>query len=283
MTRIKRQSLKDRFRVGRMPTEGDFGDLIDSMVNLLDEGFDKTADDGLKVNQIGSGRLLSFYENLSVNSPQWFLELGQRNQGERSLHFGAMVDDKPGSVLSLVQRNPLAGDPLAGSGVAVGINRRDPRFTLDVEGTVCSSGRQGKPGEMEVLADGNWHDVTGDLVGCNAFEVVAGVGCKDDSDGKYALTHAVALNTFNGRGSVRYQQAWFGSSCSRIEVRWSRPTKGSPFTYRLQLRVRCPYMELEKDGSCRDDKCVWVRYHIAQMWFDTLMEQSTEPPRKANR
>jgi hypothetical protein len=40
-------------------------------------------------------------------------------------------------------------------------------------------------------------------------------------------------------------------------------------------------MELEKDGTCRDDKCVWVRYHISQMWFDTLMEQSAEPPRKA--
>ena len=41
--------LQEQFQHGKMPTEEDFADLIESMLNMLDEGFDKTPEAGFKV------------------------------------------------------------------------------------------------------------------------------------------------------------------------------------------------------------------------------------------
>jgi len=264
MTRIKRKNLKEQFRAGRMPTEGDFSDLIDSMVNVLDEGFDKTPDDGLLVNQVGTGRLVSFFENLAVNSPQWFLELGPRDADERSLHVSSPSESGSATALSLVRRSDTERGKRRGAMVAVGVNKRDPRYELDVGGNFRSHGRIGRSGTMPVPADGNWHDITQSLNGCNAFEIVAGVGSKEDSEGRYALLHATALNSFGGKGCIEQSQARFGSRCNRIELRWTK--SDTPFSYKLQMRVKCAY----EPGA-------WIRYHLTQLWFDTLMEESTRP------
>lgn len=266
MTRLKRQNLKQRFRNGKMPCEGDFADLIDSMVNVLDEGFEKTPDGGLMVNQIGTGRLASFFENLSVNSPQWFLELGPRDPDERSLHISTPDESGAQTALSMVRRSATERGKRRGAPVAVGINKRDPRHELDVAGTLRSHGRIGKQGEMPVPADGDWHDITEPLSGCNAFEIVAGVGSKEDKEGRYALLMAIAMNAFNGKGAIQETQARFGSRCGRIELRWRRPPTGSAFTYVLQMRVKCAY----EPGA-------WVRYHITKLWFDSLMDESRHP------
>jgi hypothetical protein len=266
MTRIKRQNLKDRFRAGRMPTEGDFSDLIDSMVNVLDEGFEETPDAGLMVNQIGTGHLASFFENLTVNSPQWFLELGPHDPDERSFHISTPTDSGNATALSLVRRSDTDRGKRRGASIAVGVNKRAPRYELDVGGALRSHGRIGKAGSMPVPADGDWHDITKPLNGCNAFEIVAGVGSKEDSEGRYALLHATALNAFNGKGCIEQSQARFGSRCNRIELRWTKSDSGSPFSYTLQMRVKCAY----EPGA-------WIRYHITQLWFDTLMEESLRP------
>jgi hypothetical protein len=52
MARVGRADLKKRFQTGRMPSEMDFADLIESMLNCLDEGFDKSQSNGLKVTQL---------------------------------------------------------------------------------------------------------------------------------------------------------------------------------------------------------------------------------------
>lgn len=266
MNGIKRDSLKSLFKSGQMPTEKDFSTLIDSMVNQIDEGFDKTADDGLRISQIGTGKLLSFYENLSVNSPQWFLEMGPRLFGERSLHVVAQGSQAPTTVLSLVRRS---GDEASERGalVAVGVNKRDPRHELDVAGTVRSHGRIGRAGEMAAPADGKWHDITEPLSGCNALEIVAGVGARDDEEGKYALVHAVAVNAFDGKGNISLTQSNYGSGCSRLMMRWRTPDKADKFRYVLQMRTHCPY----ESGA-------WIRYHITQLWFDPLMAECSKPP-----
>lgn len=65
MEKLDRNALKNKFKKGKMPSEQDFSNLIDSMVNILEEGFDKTSRDGLKISQLmGSGRLLSFIKIL---------------------------------------------------------------------------------------------------------------------------------------------------------------------------------------------------------------------------
>ncbi|MBY0572722.1 MAG: hypothetical protein K2P84_03490, partial [Undibacterium sp.] len=108
------------------------------------------------------------------------------------------------------------------------------------------------------------------MTGCQAWEVMAGVGAKD-SDGRYAITHAFALNAFNANGSIDYHQSHFGNKCSRIELRWIGGPNDKTFEFKLQMRVGCTYGE-----------DVWIKYHMNQLWLDTLMLESEQKPlRKA--
>jgi hypothetical protein len=262
MAKQDRETLKDKFKNGKIPSEKEFADLIDSMLNKLDEGFDKTPADGLKVSQLlNTGKLISFYQNITVESSMWHIGLGQAT---KNLQFGNQHNQ---NVLTLrSQKNIDAGSGL-NSRIGVGINTDNPQYELDVAGTIASHGRVGKKGEMAIPADGGWYDITDTLSGCHAFEVMAGVG-GSDSDGKYALTHAFALNTFNAKSDISYHRTHYGSKCNRIELRWQRafPTEET-FQYKLQMRVECTY---------GDD--VWIKYYITQLWFDTLMRDSTKKP-----
>jgi len=118
-----------------------------------------------------------------------------------------------------------------------------------------------------VPADSQWHNISGPLNGCQAFEVMAGVGNK--GTGKYALMKAVALNTFNPRGllfnlfnlkkRIKYQQAYYLSRSNRIKLRW----QGKGGEYFLQMRSNCHYGE-----------GVRIRFYLTQLWFDQDMSES---------
>lgn len=265
MAKQDRETLKDKFRNGKIPSETEFGDLIDSMLNTLDEGFDKTPEDGLKVSQLlGSGRLISFYQNISVESSMWHLGLGQAT---KNLYFGNQFSK---NVLTMRSQKTVEPDSDVKSRLGVGINTDNPRYELDVAGTVASWGRLGRRGDMAVPADGNWYDITDTLAGCQAFEVMAGVG-GDDAEGKYALTHAFALNTFGAKTEIEYHRTWYGSKCNRIELRWQKAEEATdPFQYKLQMRVECPYGDN-----------IWIKYSLTQLWFDTLMRESMKRPAAA--
>ena len=252
-----------------VPSEAGFANLIDSMLNTLDEGYDRTPKDGLQVSQLmGLGGLLSFYrEHLDPDSLQWFLELGPKDGNRSILRFRAHGRDKEETregardVLTLRCDGVLEKGAVKKSLVGVGINTLDPRWELDVAGDVAGDGWRGRDGELKVPADGAWHDITLAMTGCNVLEIVAGVGA-EDSVGKYALLHATAMNTFNsGDHSIDCQQAFFGGKSSRIELRWVGIPENGRFAYKLQMRVA---------GSYGPDR--WVRYQITAKWFDVLME-----------
>jgi len=48
MPRTNRNTLKEYFKRGSMPNQKHFYELIDSMVNISDDGIDKNPDDGLR-------------------------------------------------------------------------------------------------------------------------------------------------------------------------------------------------------------------------------------------
>lgn len=262
MEQFDRKALKDKFRRGKMPSQEDFSGLIDSMINILEEGINKTEEDGLKLAQLGSGKLMSFYENIAVDTPLWSITLGR---GDNKLHLGTEANPHVLTMRSYEQEY----NGQRNSHIAVGINKELPQVALDINGTLAASGRRGQAGDMPVLANGDWQDITPPLTGCEAFEIVAGVG-GDDADGKYALLHAIALNTFNGKGSVEQQHAFFGNKCNRIEVRWVSAPEQSSFHFKLQMRVQCSYCDKSEKSK------VWVKYHITRLWFDTLMLDSNK-------
>jgi hypothetical protein len=269
MAKRNRKTLAATFTSGKLPTEEAFSDLIDSMVNVVDDGFDKTAKDGLKVAQIGNdAKLISFYDEITVKVPIWSVGFSTPSYGQaatapgrRKLGIYAGIGKTPAFTLtSEPQRDDVSGDV-----VRVGINVAEPTHALHVEGTISASGRLGRAGSsaLVVRADGKWHRILEDLDGCHAYEVTAGVGKKQS--GRYALMHAFAMSTFNSKKSgITYHQAYYGSRCDQIELRWV----GTTHNYALEMRSRCSYEKNEDDR-------IEIRYYLTNLWFDPFMEGSS--------
>ncbi len=256
MAKKNRSTLKRYFREGALPTADQFGDLIDSSLNTIDEGFDKTTENGFEISLVGQhDKLISFFRNSVSKHPVWAVSYDR--ESDRLSFVQPSKDDDVRSTLVL------------GPNGLVGINKDDPRWNLDVDGIIAAQGRIGANpnNQLTIPADGEWHNITPELSGCQALEVVAGVGKKDT--GKYALMKAEAFNTFNPRGfffnflnlkkRIKYQQAWYLARNNKIKLRWS----GKGRDYTLQMRTNSDYGEGVK-----------VRFFITRLWFDEDMSES---------
>ncbi len=240
---LNRQSLKVLFTAGARPKESNFFSLIDSMVNKVDDGISKTEEDGLILSPEGkeSNRVMSFYENIEDELPQWSVGLNQ--QKDKSLSLIAPISKKEENTVISFQKS---GE--------IGIGTKKPKTTLEVAGTLGTNTRIGTYKLGKVAADGNWHDILTDLDGCMAFEVMAQVG--KEKTGKYALLHAHALSTF-GKScyKIRKTQAHYGWFWNRIAIRFT----GTTYNYKLQLRTRSNY------GSD-----IFIKYHITKLWDNNM-------------
>ncbi len=243
MSLQNRNTLKNFFRKGQIPSETNFGDLIESMLNKVDDGMSKTIDDGLTLSPIGvSKKLISFFKSIEDKNPAWGVEI---DSGNANLSFNNRLGEH---VLTLSQKNQ------------VGINNSEPKHTLDVQGTVGMQGKVGTYKQGKVIADGKWHPILENLNGCYALDIIAGVGKK--RTGKYALLQAYALTTFGrSRHKIDIKQAYYGTRCNKIDLRW----RGTTYDYNLEMRTRCSY-----DGE------FYVNYNITTLWFDSFMDDSTE-------
>ncbi|PLX24264.1 MAG: adhesin [Salinivirgaceae bacterium] len=234
-----RESLKDYFRKGQLPSEGHFHDLIDSTINKVDDGMSKTMEDGLMLAPIGESRkLISFFKSIEDKSPVWRMEV---DENDADLHFSNKVGDE---VLSVIDTGK------------VGINNAQPEANLDVNGYVAMSGREGNAYRGKVPADGKWHKIATELNGCQMFEVVAGVGKK--KTGKYGLLHAIAMSAFGkSKNKITKTQARYGIRGNRMKLRWT----GSTYKFNLEIKTRSNY---------GDD--VAINYHIQKLWHDQFMD-----------
>ncbi|MDQ1829282.1 hypothetical protein [Massilia scottii] len=263
-----RARLKQLFQKGAMPAQDAFGSLIESMLNIVDHQFDKNPHDGLKVGQIGQGRLMSFYNDIADKSAIWSVRM---DKADASLVFGMggqqETDDSGGTP---GYRKAMTLSPAARAvnfAVMPGhLRAHDTWFELDLQGRIVADGRSGRAC-ASVLADGNWHDLTSDLSGCQAFEVMAGAG--KPGSGKYAVMHAFALSAFQGgKSEITCHQAHYGSKCSRLDLRWHSTGKAASSAYRLQIRVGCAY---DDEGSAGDERTT-IRVYLTQLWFDPAMQ-----------
>lgn len=250
MGKANRNTLKNYFKQGRMPSEQQFAELIDSMLNMVDEGFDKSAEDGLKVSQLGDNTaLISFYHPTDLNRPTWSMTC-DKTKGE------LVIQDQTG--------NPVL--VLAADG-RVGIAKTMPQFALDVAGVVAAEGRTGAMRGL-VPADGQWHPIVENLSGCQALEVMAGAG--KPKTGRYALLRATAMNVFHPTGffmnflnlkrRIRCHHAYYRSRCDRIMLKWQSTDEK---TYALALKTKCAYAE-----------GIQVQYNVTRLWFDKTMAGS---------
>ncbi|MDR7334594.1 hypothetical protein [Roseateles asaccharophilus] len=260
MTTRNRATLRQFFEEGRQPSSDHFGDLIDSMLNMSDEGFRKTPEHGFEITS--DEALMSFYREQNSQDPIWSVGFGgDRNQLLLRAGEGSTNGAPPVLALDLAGR--------------AGIGTAQPQEALDVRGVIASQGRRGTihrhdtEGQL-LLANGEWHKLKGPLQGCQAFEITAGVGLPES--GRFALMHAIAMNTYNPvpgwlawtsrRNGIRCQHAWYGQRCDRLELRWTGD-RGRNGKYQLEIRTRCNY---EKD-------CV-IQASVTSLWQDEHMKGS---------
>ena len=268
MTSRDRQTLKNYFREGNLPTEEHFVDLVDSMLNMTDEGFRKGLEHGQELAvPTGRNALISFFRTEAPQTPAWSIQFGEdREQLVFRTPHHQPTDAQPtlATVLCLDQDK------------RVGINVDCPRAELDVGGAVRCESRLGSyPVESNesLLADGKWHPVLVNLQACQAFEIVAGAGVP--GTGHFALVHAIAVNAynptfglfewFNRRRNIRCTHATYSRRADRIKLRW-RGTSGRNANYRLEARSG---VDFGKD--CR------IQVHVTRLWHDPHMQGAIAP------
>ena len=212
---------------------------------------------------MGFDALLSFSRDQDPQSVVWSASYGARDQLQFNFGATAATRDAPSALT------------LDGSNQSVGINTSEPKHTLDVSGVIGAQGRIGRyplARDSTLPANGQWHSLTDELQGCQGFEVVAGVGGRRGR-GRYALLHAIALNTYNPdpgwfrvfsrKRPIRITCAYYGRRCDRLELQWVGD-HGRDCRYRLQIRSNCDY----GDG-------VFIKAQLTRLWFDEDMQGST--------
>lgn len=302
MSQQSRDTLKSYFAAGRRPSADEFADLVDSTLNIQDEGFSKTPADGLRISSLGANpALMSFYSAASAGAEaEWVTAFaGGRRQFTISR---PAAGDAP--VLTLDATDADIGEDetdwrWAVTGerpvrTRVGVNNPEPREALDVGGAIRSYGRIGHE-VGPLLADGLYKPLTGDLRGCHAFEVVAGVGHRNT--GRFALMHAIALNTFNPywwynpfgiKRRIVHHHAYYSRPADRLQLRWTSKgpfahdkakRHGADGVYRLEIRTRRNYCDARRSTrGASDPGQVYFRAYVTQLWFDDLREDWAPHP-----
>lgn len=247
MPQKDRQTLKNLFRKGSLPTQSSFADIIDSSINKIDDGFSKSMDEGLMLSPIGeSNQVLSVYKKITDKTPEWKINLKELST----------ATDQQELLMFIHKNNSIASLSLA-QNKTVGINKDEPNYTLDVGGIVASKGRIGTAAkETKALANGEWHTILSNLNHCNVYEVVARVGVL--KTGKHALLHAIAMSAYgNSHHKIKTTNARFSFwKPLKIKLRWV----GSTFNYKLQIKT-----------SKNLGPNVFVKYHITELFTDVEM------------
>lgn len=241
MALLNRQTLKSYFKKGSFPSEIHFAHLIDSMLNIIDDGIGRSADDGFRVTPQGNARrLLSFFSSARDKDPGWAMSLNEQ-EGLSFLEPG----QNPSLHLS--------------KGGMLGIGTASPTHTLDVRGTCAMNSRTGNLRRGYVPADNKWHNIISELDGLQAFEIMAAAHGKPGT-GKYAIAHAIAVSTFGGRASsnkIRITNAHYGGFFNKLQFRWT----GTLHDYALQVRTRSHFGIDDRNGEAYP-----ISFHITRLW-----------------
>ncbi len=237
MSIVSRNELKKAFSTGATPTQNDFCNFIDSVIHKKEDGL-FSDEHGLRIVPTGgSKKLMSFFNNINLNSPIWSLEYISRSQTLYDMRF---VNPEGKSVLFLNAEGNF------------GIGTDTPKSTVDIVGNVYMHGRRGTYKQGEVPGDGQWHVIVPMLNKCQAFEIIAKIN--KPGKGMHAITHAIALNTFNGEGKeINHTYAYYGGRKDRIKFRWT----GSDFNYSLEAK------------TCRNygDGCN-IKFYVTNLWWE---------------
>lgn len=239
MAKRNRQTLKKSFSKGRKPTERDFENLIDSTLNILDDGFFKSPELGMELSPlIGEKRVvMSVFREPGNPEPEWEIAVG--TAGELKIcRFG---EDASTPVIVLNTDGTIE----------IGSDGKD----IVLKGQLATMGRKGTYIQNSVPADGRWHDASEEIEGVCALEVVAAAGRRHT--GKHAVLVALATHCFGGSPKVKKIRSCYGMFGNKIKLRWVK----NGLACRLQMKTIFDY---------GDD--IRIHYQISRLWDNPLME-----------
>ena len=143
MALINRQTLKNYFQKGGFATEKHFVDLIDSSLNMIDDGISINQKHGFKLNPLGySTRLMSFFKKATQKESDFSLNLNHDNVE------GLSVNDREGEPLLKFDQHRQ-----------IGIHTNEPRFDFDVKGVLGVDSKSGNYAVGAVDGDGSWQTI----------------------------------------------------------------------------------------------------------------------------
>ena len=111
ITKRNRTELKSYFVKNGIPTESNFADFIDGMLNQKDDGLVKLAGDPLSIEASGDDtsqkKAINFYQSFADPNPAWTLNLNPRRDPNDpgSARLGFNISDGEGSSRLFIDRN----------------------------------------------------------------------------------------------------------------------------------------------------------------------------------
>jgi hypothetical protein len=230
MSRKNRRTLKESFRQGKKPSQQDFENLIDSMLNILDDGFSKTAETGMGLAPLlEKGTVISVFKEPADSKPQWEIAINT----ERCLEIRRCKNDNVFPVLILKSDGTVELGTEGCETVLKDVLRMPVR-----EGTLYRG---------SVPANGYWHDITDALSGYQVLEVTAYAGKK--GSGKHAVLFATATACFGAKAKIKKTSSHYGNYGHKIRLRWKK--SDGNFQAKLQLKTIFKY-----------DNETTIKYHI---------------------
>ena len=236
-----RDTLKKIFSEGQRPTEADFENLIDSTVNILDDGFSKNTRMGIKLAPLSDkeGTVMTFLQDSSSELIRWEIAVIDH----KDLRISKREGDKMAEELIVLKNN---GD------IEIGSENKQVR----IAGTLRTESRKGSYLEKSVPADGKWHDVTDYQEGICAYEVVA--ACGKRLTGKHAVIVAMATHCYGSKARIRKISSHYGSFMNRLRLRWVKKDNSC----KLQVRTYFIFGEGVK-----------IHCNLTRLWDDPFMEK----------
>ena len=218
MTKTNRKTLISYFDKGKKPDSSHFADLIESMLNIVDDGLDKSPERGLLLSPLDNdGAVIEIRRNILEVTPSWIIALGDNGE----LQIKGQDEQE---VLTFKTDGQLI----------IGQNHN---VRLKVNGSVEADSFIGGYLKNTIPADGCWHDIGEKDYSCRGYHIVAACGLK--GKGRYALAEVTAMYCFGKHRRIWNHRSWFGTRFNKIQFRWHR----EGINCGLQVRTRCNYGE----------------------------------------
>ena len=276
MAKQNRETLKRFFSAGKLPTEEHFADLVDSTLNTIDEGFDKTERFGFEITpqnssekgNNGAENLISFFRRLTDKSPSWSISYHAAKEALQFRHTDADTNDER-TVLSLDKDGKVTINEEEFNDLELGEAEVDQSsIKLEVGGAIRSPARLGVglTKDSSVPANGEYQPITEKLQGFQALEVVAKVELRDEK--RFAIIHGIALNAYNppwrilnfwNRAKrIKIHQSYFSGPRDRLKLRWeSVKDEDNPGVTQYRLAIKSAF---RYPGDAK------IEYHVTRLW-----------------